>query len=204
LRHDRAIDGTDGANLKEADIGPGAARHRGLLVPRVAIGTAAGYVTSSRAQGHRGNMRSLDRRGGRRGIIAVAMSLALALPLAGCFTQTYYHGYVVQEGALEQIPLGATQEQVLIVLGTPSTVATVNGEVFYYISERAEKTAFLPQKVVNQRVVAVYFDKNRRVERLADYGLQDGKVFDFVSRTTPTAGKELNYLSYVFKIFGKD
>jgi outer membrane protein assembly factor BamE (lipoprotein component of BamABCDE complex) len=149
-------------------------------------------------------MRGLDGRGSIRGAIAVAMSLAAALLLAGCFTQTYQHGYVVQEGALEQIPLGVTQEQVLIVLGTPSTVATVNGEVFYYISERAEKTAFMPQRVVNQRVVAVYFDKNRRVERLADYGMQDGKIFDFVSRTTPTAGKELNYLTYVFKIFGKD
>ena len=149
-------------------------------------------------------MRNSQAGGSGRGIIAAAMMLATAPMLGGCFTQTYYHGYVVQDGALEQIPIGATQEQVLIVLGTPSTVATVNGEVFYYISERAEKTAFLPQKVVNQRVVAVYFDKNRRVERLADYGLQDGRIFDFVSRTTPTTGKELNYLSYVFKIFGKE
>src|ERR1051326_8119145 len=155
--------------------------------------------------GKRGSaMRTADRRTAGFGLIAAAMSLAAALPLAGCFTQTYTHGYVVQEGALEQVPLGATQEQVLIVLGTPSTVATVNGEVFYYISERAEKTAFLPQRVVNQRVIAVYFDKNRRVQRLADYGMQDGRIFDFVSRTTPTAGKELNYLAYVFKIFGKD
>jgi outer membrane protein assembly factor BamE (lipoprotein component of BamABCDE complex) len=90
---------------------------------------------------------------------------------------------------------------VLIVLGTPSTVATVSGEVFYYISQRAEQTAFMPQKTVDQRVVAVYFDKNRRVERLANYGLQDGKVFDFISRTTPTAGQELSYLNYIFKIF---
>ena len=149
-------------------------------------------------------MRNSQAGGSGRGIIAAAMMLATAPMLGGCFTQTYYHGYVVQDGALEQIPIGATQEQVLIVLGTPSTVATVNGEVFYYISERAEKTAFLPQKVVNQRVVAVYFDKNRRVERLADYGLQDGRIFDFVSRTTPTTGKELNYRSYVFKIFGKE
>ena len=149
-------------------------------------------------------MRSARQRAMRRTTIAVATAIGVAPLLGGCFTQTYYHGYVVQDGALEQIPIGATQEQVLIVLGTPSTVATVNGEVFYYISERSEKTAFLPQKVVNQRVIAVYFDKNRRVQRLADYGLQDGKIFDFVSRTTPTAGKELNYLSYVFKIFGTD
>ena len=97
--------------------------------------------------------------------------------LGGCcwqhFEQVYQRGYVLPEGALEQIPVGSSQEQVLIVLGTPSTVATVSGEVFYYISQRGEKpVAFMPQKVVDQRVIAVYFDKNRRVERLADYGLQ--------------------------------
>jgi outer membrane protein assembly factor BamE (lipoprotein component of BamABCDE complex) len=135
---------------------------------------------------------------------AFATLLVLGAPLGGCFTQTYQRGYVLADGALEQIPLGATQEQVLIVLGTPSTVATVSGEVFYYISQRSEQTAFLPQKVVDQRVVAVYFDKNRRVERLANYGMQDGKIFDFVGRRTPTAGQELNYLTYVFKIFSLD
>src|ERR1700757_3874364 len=132
---------------------------------------------------------------------ALAAALALGVLLGGCTGETFQKGYLVPEGALEQIPIGASQEQVLIVLGTPSTVATVSGEVFYYISQRTEQTAFLPQKMVDQRVIAVYFDRNRRVERLANYGLQDGKVFDFVSRTTPTAGQELNYLIYVFKIF---
>lgn len=141
------------------------------------------------------------RRNALRSMMVVA-ALAVTIPLGGCFTQSYTHGYVVPEGALEQIPLGATQEQVLIVLGTPSTVATVSGEVFYYISQRGEQTAFLKQEVVDQRVVAVYFDKSRRVQRLADYRLQDGKIFDFVSRTTPTGGKELSYLTYVFKVFG--
>ena len=51
--------------------------------------------------------------------------------------ETLQRGYVLPEGALEQVPVGATQEQVLIVLGTPSTVATVNGEAFYYISQKA-------------------------------------------------------------------
>ena len=139
-----------------------------------------------------------------RALRGLAVLLALGTPLGGCFTQTYQRGYVLADGALEQIPLGATQEQVLIVLGTPSTVATVSGEVFYYISQRSEQTAFMPQKVVDQRVVAVYFDKNRRVQRLANYGIQDGKIFDFISRTTPTAGQELNYLVYVFKIFSLD
>jgi outer membrane protein assembly factor BamE (lipoprotein component of BamABCDE complex) len=132
-----------------------------------------------------------------------AMALAATLTLGGCdsFTQVYQRGYVLPEGALEQVPLGATQDQVLIVLGTPSTVATVSGEVFYYISQRAEqKLAFMPQTVTNQRVIAVYFDKQRRVQRIANYGLKDGRVFDFVARTTPSGGTELNYLNYIFSI----
>jgi outer membrane protein assembly factor BamE (lipoprotein component of BamABCDE complex) len=138
--------------------------------------------------------------------VAAAAALVLAGLLAGCsskmFTQTYQRGYVLPEGALEQIPLGASQEQVLIVLGTPSTVATVSGEVFYYISQRTEQTSFLPQKEVDRRVIGVYFDKGRKVERLADYGLKDGRVFDFISKATPTGGTEANYLNYLFRIFG--
>jgi outer membrane protein assembly factor BamE (lipoprotein component of BamABCDE complex) len=125
-----------------------------------------------------------------------AAILALALTLWGCSGETFQRGYLLPDGALEQIPLGASQEQVLLVLGTPSTVATVSGEVFYYISQRAERSvAFLPTTVSDQRVIAVYFDKKRQVQRLAAYGIKDGKVFDFVSRTTPTTGHELDVIT---------
>src|ERR1700693_3691700 len=140
-------------------------------------------------------MRSLrtTRPGVRPAIRLLAALLALGLPLGGCFSETYQKGYVLPEGALEQIRLGASQEQVLIVLGTPSTVATVSGEAFYYISQTATRAAsFLPTTITDQRVVAVYFDRDRRVQRVASYGIKDGKIFDFVSRTTPTAGSDMN------------
>lgn len=140
----------------------------------------------------------MDRR--RRAALALALAGTLALAACGSFSETLQRGYVLPEGALEQIPVGSTQEQVLIVLGTPSTVATVNGDVFYYISQKAQRSAaFMPHEVVDQRVVAVYFDKERRVTRLANYGIKDGKVFDFISQTTPTGGNELNYLRGIFK-----
>ncbi len=134
--------------------------------------------------------------------LAPVFALACGVALSGCdrFTETFQRGYVLQDGALEQIPIGASQEQVLIVLGTPSTVATVNGEVFYYISQKAQRAAaFLKQEIIDQRVIAVYFDQNRKVRRLANYGLKDGKIFDFVSQTTPTGGQDLSYLRNAFK-----
>jgi outer membrane protein assembly factor BamE (lipoprotein component of BamABCDE complex) len=140
----------------------------------------------------------------RRAAVMVAAAL-LTAGLGGCgsFGETFQRGYVLPDGALEQIQIGASQDQVLIVMGTPSTVATLNGEVFYYISQRANRpVAFMNQRVVDQRVIAIYFDKDRRVRRLANYGMKDGKVFDFVSKTTETGGEELNYLRFLFKIVG--
>jgi outer membrane protein assembly factor BamE (lipoprotein component of BamABCDE complex) len=135
--------------------------------------------------------------------LAAIAATVLTLGLGGCsgagITQSYQRGYVLPEGALEQIPLGSSQEQVLIVLGTPSTVATISGEVFYYISQRTEQTSFLPQKEVTRRIIAIYFDKGRKVQRIADYGMRDGKIFDAVSRTTPSGGEELSYIRYMMR-----
>lgn len=126
---------------------------------------------------------------------------ALGLPRQPTnFVSEQQRGYVVQEGAIDQIPVGSSQEQVLLVLGTPSTVATVDGEVFYYISQKAKKVMFLRPEITDQRVIAVYFDpKDKRVTRVADYRLKDGKVFDFISRTTPTGGQEMSILGQIFQ-----
>jgi outer membrane protein assembly factor BamE (lipoprotein component of BamABCDE complex) len=137
----------------------------------------------------------------RRNLRATAAAALVCLALTACTGEQFQKGYILPTGALEQIPIGASQDQVLIVLGTPSTVATLDGEVFYYISQRTERPVmFMNQKVVDQRVIAVYFDKNRQVRRLANYGLQDGKIFDFISRTTATSGQELSYLTPLFKL----
>ena len=137
--------------------------------------------------------------------VALACAIAAAMSLSGCGSETFQRGYVLPEGALEQIPLGASQEQVLLVLGTPSTVATVSGEAFYYISQKAEREiSFMRTKVTDQRVIAVYFDRDRKVQRLAEYGMKDGNIFDFVSRTTPTSGNDLSLVStFIHNLQGK-
>lgn len=154
-------------------------------------------MTVSRQPGH-------QIAGGRRfaaRLRAAAVMMFVCAALAACTGEQFQKGYILPPGALEQIPIGASQDQVLIVMGTPSTVATLSGEVFYYISQRSErKVAFMQQSVVDQRVIAIYFDKNRTVQRVANYGLQDGKIFDFISRTTPTSGQEMSYLTPIFKL----
>lgn len=132
-----------------------------------------------------------------------AIALAGSLALAGCIGETINRGYVPSEMALEQVSVGASRDQVMIALGTPSTTADFGGEVFYYISQKAYRpVAFLNTHIVDQRVLAVYFDQNQLVTQIADYGLKDGQVFDFVSRTTPTTGRDVSFVGQLLGAVG--
>jgi len=123
--------------------------------------------------------------------VLAACALAGTLVLGGCFTKTYTHGYVVTQETLDQIPVGSSREQVILTLGTPSATGRAGGETFYYISQTSEKDfEFMRPEIVDQRVLAVYFDDEARVREIGNYGLQDGQVFDFISRKTRTGGAD--------------
>ncbi|AXV17262.1 outer membrane protein assembly factor BamE [Neorhizobium sp. SOG26] len=129
---------------------------------------------------------------------ALATAIATA-GLTGCTSMqigdTLYNGYVVDEQSLKLIPEGSSREQVLLTMGTPSTTATFDSEVFYYISQKRQRAfAAMKPRLVEQTVLAIYFDKDGVVARRANYTLQDGKVFDTISRTTPTGGRDLTFL----------
>lgn len=136
-------------------------------------------------------------KGGLRRAALVAGALCLAMPLAGClgYDGTINRGYLSADSGLDQVKPGLPAEKVLSVLGTPSTTSTVGGDAWYYISQRTErKFRFMNPEVTDQRVIAVYFGKQKKVERIANYGLEDGQVVDVLSRTTPTAGSETGFV----------
>jgi outer membrane protein assembly factor BamE (lipoprotein component of BamABCDE complex) len=134
-------------------------------------------------------------------LVRLAAATVLASSLAACtMGEEFQRGYVADETAIGQVKQGMSAEQVLQTLGTPSTVSTVGNKNWYYISQRSSRTfQFLGEQVVDQRVTAVYFNNNLRVERVALYGLQDGQVFDFISRTTPSGGQESSFLTQIFR-----
>ena len=143
--------------------------------------------------------------GGKASVFARPARLALAalivLPLAGClgYDGVVQRGYVADARAMEALKPGEPAEKVLATMGTPSTTSTVGGDAWYYISQRLERpVAFMPQKMTEQRVLAIYF-KNKKLERVANYGIEDGQLFDYISRTTPTSGPETDFLQNMIK-----
>jgi len=138
-------------------------------------------------------------------LVHVAVAAAIGFAAAGCqIGDDFQHGYLTDERAVAQVRPGMTGDQVLQTLGTPSTVSTVGNKSWYYISQHSRRrVAFLNASVTDQRVTAVYFNSGMRVERVALYGIEEGKVFDFITRTTPAGGGDQSFITQLFQGLGR-
>jgi outer membrane protein assembly factor BamE (lipoprotein component of BamABCDE complex) len=152
-------------------------------------------------------MRAVEPEGEKKFMQPVIKSLAafsIVIGLSACASDITKHGHVFNDEDLAQVKEGMSRDQIILALGTPDTKSTVGQNAFYYISTTTQRSAaFLKPSIVDRRVVAVYFNKKESVERVANYGLQDGKVIDFVSRETPSKGSEDGLLKELFRNIGR-
>ena len=88
-------------------------------------------------------------------------------------------------------------------MGSPSTIASVDGASYYYISSRIETNSYKKPEVTDRKIVTVYFDDNDIVSDIGGYGLEDGNIVAFVERITTTRGKELSLLAQLFGNLGR-
>lgn len=125
--------------------------------------------------------------------------------IAGCAEQVIKRGYHLNAGDIQQVQPGMGKEQVRAKLGTPTTSSTLaSGSAYYYISSTLTQSAFWKPEEQNRQVVAVYFNVTDTVDRVANYGMKDGKVFDYISRTTPApGGQEDGLLKQLFRNLGQ-
>ncbi|MDX2259666.1 MAG: outer membrane protein assembly factor BamE [Hyphomicrobiaceae bacterium] len=171
------------------------------------------HTANSQAEGRAAPRRAHERRASRSGL-AIAMAVAGSVLAGGCSEQVIKHGQYFTQGDLQQVQPGMSKDQVRLSLGTPSTTTTATtdgGEAYYYISSTAKQAAFFKPSEVDRQIVAVYFNPLGSVDRIANYGLKDGKVFDYISETTPApGGTDEGLLKQLFRglgtrqIFGQD
>ncbi len=145
-----------------------------------------------------------SRRLNGKSLALLLMTCVAAVPLAGCQTQQSTQGYLLDEEILAKVKPGMDSTSVLNIMGSPSTTSTVGNQTWYYVSEKREmRFQFMGPKVVDRQIVVIEFTKANKVEKIANYGLQDGAVFDFISRTTPTSGAEPTLLRQLLRATGQ-
>jgi outer membrane protein assembly factor BamE (lipoprotein component of BamABCDE complex) len=140
----------------------------------------------------------------RRHVSILTLAVGTSIAVIGCSPITTKHGHHFQESDLQQIQPGMTADAVRLALGTPATTSTVvGGNSYYYISSTETQNAFFKPTEVDRKILAVYFNPTGTVDRVAHYGMKDGKIFDYVKRQTPSHVKDQTLLQQIFRGVGQ-
>ena len=113
---------------------------------------------------------------------AIVTTLVAAM---GCTTLTRSHGFVPLPEDLEQLTVGqTTREEVLTIVGPPTTSGTVDSETLYYVqSERSRFGSFEPE-IASREVLAIRFTSGGVLSNIERFGLEDGRVVVLSRRIT--------------------
>jgi outer membrane protein assembly factor BamE (lipoprotein component of BamABCDE complex) len=136
--------------------------------------------------------------------LALVAALGLLAGAAACTSQISNHGHRLDAAALAQVEPGqSSQQDVIQLLGSPSSLATFDDRTWYYVSQRTESHTFYYRTVVAQDVVAIAFDDQGVVSRINRHDLNGAREIDVVDRETPTAGNELSVLEQLLGNIGR-
>lgn len=133
------------------------------------------------------------------------LTLPLLVSLAACSPVVRSHGNSVDADRLKQINPGVSrQADVVAVLGTPSAEGTFDPNVWYYVGQTTEQTAFFAPEVSSRDVVRIRFDPATGVvSNVEQFDKSAGQYVDIVDRTTPTAGHNLGVIEQVIGNVGR-
>jgi outer membrane protein assembly factor BamE (lipoprotein component of BamABCDE complex) len=140
-----------------------------------------------------------------RSLGSLLASFSGAAVIAACAASVEQRSNLPNADKMAEIHAGATtKNEVVTILGTPSSVSVFNNDKsWYYISRRTAQTAFFDPDVVDQQVYVVSFDDQGVVKAVDHKVLQDGVEVTPVARATPAPGRELSFLEQLLGNLGK-
>lgn len=128
-------------------------------------------------------------------IFAVPAMLVATLFITACAETVNTRGQIILPSRLAQIQPGtSTKQDVLQLLGSPSTQGTMNDNRWYYISSSVGTTSFTPHDLKSRQVVIIDFDANGVVANLTQKGKSDGKEVSPEATATETHGQAMGII----------
>ena len=123
--------------------------------------------------------------------------------LGGCTPTHHVRGNMLQDYQIAEITPGKdTRSDVLRKFGSPTTKATFDESIWYYLGQETEKRGILDPEVVEERIVVVFFDDEGVVQDVKDV---DNERVDlpYVRRKTETSGNEITVMQQFLGNLGK-
>lgn len=137
-------------------------------------------------------------------LLRAAVFVACATALFACQPTVDQRGNAPEASKLSQIQVGKTDKtSVTALLGSPSSVAEFDPNVWYYVNAKTEDIAFLKTKTLDQNVVKITFDKNNVVQSVQKLGMKDAETITPNPNATPSRGREFSWIEEMLGNFGR-
>ena len=135
--------------------------------------------------------------------ILIFISLFLIL-IIGCQKQVETRGNSLDPKLVSSIKPGIHKRyHIERLLGSPSTIATFDEELWYYIGSSVKTFSFFKPELLKRKVLVIKFDQKGFVRNIRHLDTTNQKEIDFVERKTPTKGKELTFIQQAIGNVGK-
>lgn len=136
-----------------------------------------------------------------RGAVLAALLGSVAV---ACSPTIRQHGYAPDDELLAEVAVGQdTRASVAQKIGRPIVGSAFDEDGWYYVSSTLSHYTYNEPEVVDRRIVAVTFDANDVVADVSTYGVEDGRIVDLATQTTPTHGRRLTILQQVLGNIGR-
>ena len=133
----------------------------------------------------------------------LALAAMLGGAVAGCAPVIKNHGYVPDDELLAEITVGQdTRGSVQRKIGRPTSTGVFNDAGWYFVASKVKHYTYHAPEVIDRRIVAVQFADNDVVSAVNIYGVEDGRIIDLQTRTTPTHGRRLTILQQILGNLG--
>jgi len=134
---------------------------------------------------------------------AAALLLVGTLAIPACTPEVNQRGHVPDPESLALIKPGQqTRDQVLDMLGSPTTIGTFEDSRWYYITRKTEHLAFYNPDLVEAIVILVEFNQAGFVKQVTHLSNDHAREIDLVERTTPTKGREMGVIQQLLGNLG--
>ena len=132
------------------------------------------------------------------------ITLFIAFSLLGACTPTQSsRGNMVEDFRMKQVTAGvSTRSNVLKTLGSPTTIAPFDDNVWYYIGQKMEKKGIFDPEVVDEKVVVVAFNDEGIVETIEKIDSNRVEV-PKIRRKTHTGGNEVTLMEQLLGNVGR-
>ncbi len=135
-----------------------------------------------------------------KNIISLILTTGL---LCACTPSQSNRGNLVEDFRLKEVTPGvSTRTNVLKSLGSPTTVAPFNNNVWYYIGQKMEKTGIFDPEVVDEKIIVVAFD-DKGILQTIDERDADRINVPTVRRKTHTGGNDISIVEQLLGNVGR-